>query len=321
MRRALIIGVSGQDGAYLANFLLEKGYEVHGTSRDHENCSFGNLVRLGIRERVVMHSMSLGDFRSVLMVLEKACPDELYNLGGQTSVGLSFSYPVETFESISVGTINILECLRWLRRPVRFYNAGSSEVFGNTDAPADETTHFHPRSPYATAKAAAHYSVVNYREAYDLFAVNGILFNHESPLRPSRFVTRKIVSSAVRIQAGEQERLRVGNLGIWRDWGWAPEYVEAMWKMLQLNQPEDFVIATGATHSLEEFSKRVFCLLGMRMEEHVETDMELLRPCDIERSLANPDKARHLLGWEASTDFDAMIKMLVEEERRVADKS
>ena len=180
-QKALIIGMSGQDGAYLAELLLAKGYEVHGTSRDHEASGFGNLVKLGIRDRVHLHSMSLGDFRSVLTVLQEVLPDEIYNLGGQTSVGLSLSYTVETFESISVGTINILECLRLLKFPVRFYNAGSSEVFGNTLSPANEGSHYQPRSPYATAKAAAHFAVANYREAYGLFACTGLLFNHESP--------------------------------------------------------------------------------------------------------------------------------------------
>ena len=217
VKKALIIGVSGQDGAYLAKLLLEKGYEVYGTSRDHEVSSFVNLVKLGIRDRVKTMSMVTADFRSVLSALQRAEADEVYNLAGQTSVGMSFDYPVETFDSILIGTMNLLECLRLLGHPSRFYNAGSSEVFGNTKKPATETTPFHPRSPYAAAKAAAQYAVTNYREAYGLFACTGILFNHESPLRSARFVTQKIVSTAVRIANGSKEKLTLGRLDIRRD--------------------------------------------------------------------------------------------------------
>ena len=263
MKKALIIGVSGQDGAYLAKLLLEKGYEVHGTSRDHEVSSFTNLSALGIKNHLQLNSMVTSDFRSVLTALQKADADEIYNLAGQTSVGMSFSYPVETFDSILIGTMNLLECIRLLKKPCRFYNAGSSEVFGNTERPADEETKYHPRSPYATAKAAAHYAVANYREAYGLFAATGVLFNHESPLRPSRFVTRKIVSTAVRIANGSKERLQLGNVDVHRDWGWAPEYVEAMWRILQHDQAEDFVIATGQMHSLSQFVDQVFAVLGL----------------------------------------------------------
>ena len=257
-KKALIIGVSGQDGSYLARLLLEKGYHVYGTSRDHEVTAFSNLSKLKIKDRVALRSMTSSDFRSVLTALQEIEPDEIYNLAGQTSVGLSFLYPVETFESISVGTIHILECLRILKKEIRFYNAGSSEVFGNTISPAHEETPFSPRSPYATAKAAAHYATANYREAYGLFACTGILFNHESPLRPERFVTQKIISTAVRIAAGSKERLKLGDLSIHRDWGWAPEYVEAMWKMLQYEKPEDFIVATGRMHSLEKFVQKKF---------------------------------------------------------------
>jgi GDPmannose 4,6-dehydratase len=317
MKKALIIGVSGQDGAYLAKLLLDKGYEVHGTSRDHEVSSFANLSVLGIKDAVQLNSMVTSDFRSVLTALQKADADEIYNLAGQTSVGMSFSYPVETFDSILIGTMNLLECIRLLKKPCRFYNAGSSEVFGNTERPADEETKYHPRSPYATAKAAAHYAVANYREAYGLFAATGVLFNHESPLRPSRFVTRKIVSTAVRIANGSRERLQLGNVDIHRDWGWAPEYVEAMWRILQHDEPEDFVIATGHMHSLSQFVDQVFAVLGLAAKEHVDTDRLLLRPLDIAQSVGNPEKARQLLGWSARVGFEQLVTLLIEGEQNV----
>ena len=314
-KRALILGVSGQDGAYLARFLLEKGYKVYGTSRDHEVSSFANLKTLGIKDQVHLRSMDASDFRSVLTTLQAVDAHEIYNLAGQTSVGMSFAYPVETFNSISVGTINILECVRLLKHPARFYNAGSSEVFGNTPVPATEATPFFPRSPYATAKAAAHYSVANYREAYGLFACTGILFNHESPLRPVRFVTRKIVSAAVRIANGSKETLKLGNLHIHRDWGWAPDYVDVMWRILQQSTPHDFVVATGSMHSLKDFVEKVFAGVGLDWKDHVQTDDSLLRPSDVEQSVGQPQKARELLNWQASYDFKTIIAKLIEAER------
>jgi GDPmannose 4,6-dehydratase len=311
IKKALIIGVSGQDGAYLAKLLLQKGYEVHGTSRDHEVSSFANLVSLGIRNRVKTMSMVTSDFRSVLTALQRAEADEIYNLAGQTSVGMSFAYPVETFESILIGTMNLLECLRLLRHPGRFYNAGSSEVFGNTKKPATETTPYHPRSPYAAAKAAAHFAVTNYREAYGLFACTGILFNHESPLRPARFVTQKIVSTAVRIANGSKEKLTLGRLDIRRDWGWAPEYVEAMWQMLQQEKPDDYVVATGKEHSLQQFVAETFRQLGLGWRKHVVSDPKLFRPSDIERSCGNAAKANRKLGWKCRCGFSDIIRMLL----------
>jgi GDPmannose 4,6-dehydratase len=310
-KKALIIGVSGQDGAYLARLLLGKGYEVHGTSRDHEVSTFGNLVRLGIRDKVRVGSMVTSDFRSVLTTLQRVEADEIYNLAGQTSVGMSFSYPVETFDSILIGTMNLLECLRLLRHPGRFYNAGSSEVFGNTPRPATEATPFHPRSPYAAAKAGAHYAVTNYREAYGMFACTGILFNHESPLRPDRFVTQKIVSTAVRIAQGSKEKLRLGRLDIRRDWGWAPEYVEAMWRMLQQKEPDDFVVATGEERSLQEFAAETFRNLGLDWKRHVVSDPSLYRPSDIERSCGKASKAKKKIQWKPLVNFKELIKNLV----------
>jgi GDPmannose 4,6-dehydratase len=314
--RALIIGVSGQDGAYLAQLLLAKGYEVHGTSRDANLSTFGNLARVGIRDRIRTLSVAPNDFRSALSALVQVEPDEVYNLSGQSSVGLSFDQPVETMESISIATLNLLEAIRFTKRPVRFYNAGSGECFGDTRGrPADEETPFRPRSPYAVAKAAAHFEVANYREAYGLFACSGILFNHESPLRPERFVTRKIVSAACRIAAGSEERLRLGNTKVKRDWGWAPEYVDAMWRMLQQERPDDYVIATGHTHSLEEFVGAAFAAVGLDAKDHVDVDPTLFRPTDIEGNYANAERAARVLGWRATVGMEEAVRLMVAAER------
>jgi len=310
-KTALICGVSGQDGSYLAQLLLQKGYQVHGTARDAQVTNFPNLITLGIKEQISCHSMALNDFRSVLQVLAKVQPDEIYNLAGQSSVGLSFDQPVETLESISVGTLNLLEAIRFLGRPVRLYNAGSSECFGNTEGqPADESTPFRPRSPYAVAKATAFWEVANYREAYNLFACTGILFNHESPLRPERFVTQKIIKAAKRIAAGSAEKLHLGNISIARDWGWAPEYVEAMWLMLQQERPEDYVVATGETRTLQEFVAESFSSVGLDWQAHVVTDQSLLRPSEIMVSCANPAKAAERLGWKAGNAMRDIVRMM-----------
>ncbi len=313
MKRALVCGVGGQDGAYLAKLLLDKGYEVVGTSRDAMATSFTSLARLGIREQVRAVSMAINDFRSVLSTIKSTAPDEIYNLAGQSSVGLSFDQPVETMESIAIGALNILEALRFIGRPIRFYNAGSSECFGDTgEKPATEETPFHPRSPYAVAKASAHGLVTNYREAYGLFACTGILFNHESPLRPERFVTQKLVRAAARIANGNNEMLHLGNLDIHRDWGWAPEYVEAMWLMLQSHQAEDFVIATGKTVSLRYFVEQVFSYFGLNWQEHVVSDAALLRPSDIRFGAADPSKAARVLGWRRTLDVDGVVERMCE---------
>jgi len=316
-KKALIIGISGQDGTYLTQLLVDKGYEVHGTSRDHELASFPGLTRLGLRDKVTFHSLALSDFRSVMSVVQKVRPQELYNLAGQTSVGLSFSYPVETFESISVGTLNILECLRMLDLDVRLYNAGSSEVFGNTPHGADESTPFQPRSPYATAKAAAHFTVANYREAYKLYCATGVLFNHESPLRPARFVTKKIVSAAVRIKNGSAEMLQLGRTDIKRDWGWAPDYVEAMWLMLQQDKPQDYVIATGVCTSLQDYVVQVFEALDLKWSNYVVFDEELRRPSDIDMSYGHAARAQKELNWKARMLLPEIIREMVKEELAV----
>ncbi|MBA2377573.1 MAG: GDP-mannose 4,6-dehydratase [Rubrobacter sp.] len=313
MKTALICGVSGQDGAYLAQLLLDKGYTVCGTSRDAQISSFPNLVRLGIRESLKLESVALNDFRSVLQALVKIQPDEVYNLAGQTSVGLSFEQPVETLESISIGTLNLLEAIRFLGKPIKFYNAGSSECFGDSsDKPADETTPFRPRSPYAVAKSAAFWQVANYREAYGLFACSGILYNHDSPLRPERFVTQKIVSSACRIAQGSLEKLHLGNIDIQRDWGWAADYVEAMYLMLQQEQPDDYVIATGESCSLADFIAAAFSCLGLDWHEYVVSDASLFRPTDIAVGRANPSKAKEKLGWQAKHKLKAIVQMMIQ---------
>ena len=312
-KTALICGISGQDGAYLAKLLLEKGYTVHGTSRDAQFSSFRNLVRLGIKDRVKLCSMALTDFRSVLQVVSKTKPDEVYNLAGQTSVGLSFEQPVEALDSIATGTLNLLEVIRFLDRPIRFFNAGSTESFGDTgDIAADENTPFRPRSPYGVAKATAFWEVANYREAYGLFTCSGILSNHDSPLRPERFVTQKIVAAAQRIANGSDEVLRLGNTAIQRDWGWAPEYVQSMHLMLQQPRADDFVIATGKTTSLNEFVEKAFELVGLHWQDHVKTDAGLFRPTDIAVSRVNPTKANQHLGWKAQFGVKEIIQGMME---------
>jgi GDPmannose 4,6-dehydratase len=315
MKTALICGVSGQDGAYLAKLLLEKGYRVIGTSRDAQVAHFANLHRLSIKDHVEVVSMALTDFRSTLQTIDKAKPDEVYNLGGQTSVGLSFQQPVEAMDSISVGTINLLEAVRFLGSGIKVYNATSSDCFGDTGTEAaSERTAFQPRSPYAVAKAAAHWAAVNYRDAYGLFAANGILFNHESPLRPERFVTKKIICAACRIRTGSKCTLKLGNLAIQRDWGWAPEYVEAIWRIMQQPKANDFVIATGSAYRLEDFAATAFTEVGLDWREHVEIDHDLLRPSEIMCSKGDAAKAHAELGWKSSYIMPDVVRMMVRAE-------
>lgn len=311
-RTALICGVSGQDGGYLAKLLLNKGYTVWGTSRDAQGSSFSNLGFLGIFDRVRKISMVPEDFRSVFLAVRQSNPDEIYFLAGLSSVGLSFEQPAETIQSVVLGTLNMLESCRMFDKPVRLYHAGSSECFGDTQGlPANENTPFSPRSPYAVAKSSAYWLVNNYREAYRLYACTGILFNHESPLRPDRFVTKKIVSAAKRIAAGSSEKLRLGRMDIARDWGWAPEYVDAMWLMLQRDQPQDFVIATGATYTLKQFVQMTFSALGLNWREYVQQDEALFRPTDLAISVADPSQARDVLGWSAQTLLPQVIEKMM----------
>jgi GDPmannose 4,6-dehydratase len=312
MKKALICGVSGQDGTYLSKLLLEKGYQVFGGSRDAQSSNFDNLNKLGIFKDIEFVSISVNDFRSVLQVIMKIKPDEIYNLAGQSSVALSFEQPVETLESISIGTLNLLEAIRFSGLNIKLYNAGSSECFGNATEAVHENTPFRPRSPYGVAKATAFWEVANYREAYNLFACTGILFNHESPLRKERFVTKKIIATACRIATGSNEKLILGNINVYRDWGWAPEYVEAMWLMLQQEKPDDFIIASGETMSLKEFVTTTFEHLSLKIEDHVRFDEDLLRPTDIEKGYANATKAKEILNWEAKIKTTELVKLMVD---------
>jgi len=310
---ALICGVSGQDGSYLAKLLLEKGYSVFGTSRDVQGSGFSNLRQLGIKEQIQFISMVPEDFRSVLVALRKSNPDEIYYLAGQSSVGLSFEQPAETIQSITLGTLNMLEGSRMMDKRIKLYHAGSGECFGDTQGkPANEQTPFYPMSPYAVAKSSAYWLVNNYRDAYGLFACTGILFNHESPLRPERFVTQKIINAVKRIAQGSNEKLKLGRLDIARDWGWAPEYVEAMWLMLQQEKPHDYVIATGVTISLEEFVQGAFAQAGLNWRDYVEQDPALFRPTDLAVGRADPTRAHRELGWKATTKGVDVVKKMYE---------
>lgn len=300
-RRALICGISGQDGAYLAQLLLSKGYEVWGTSRNPNINPFHALRALGIFEDVHLHSMAPENFPDVLQVFSAIEPHEVYNLTGQSSVGLSFEKPQETMSSLTISTLNQLEAIRFVDKKIRFFNAGSGEVFGDTgEGCADENSVFHPQSPYAIAKAASTWQAALYRKSYGMFACTGILFNHESPLRPERFVTKKIIDTVIGITEGTIEKLSLGNTDIRRDWGWAPDFAVAMWEMLNFDFPEDFVIATGESHSLQHFVEAVFAEAGLDWRKYVSIDPLLLRPSDPMISRGNPRKAKVLLNWRPS---------------------
>jgi GDPmannose 4,6-dehydratase len=313
MKRALICGVSGQDGAFLAQFLLLKGYEVWGTSRDAQGSRFKNLRRLSIFSRVKKISMSVEDFRSVYMAIEQSKPDEVYFLAGQSSVGLSFDLPAETIQSILYGALNILEVCRLVSRPMKLYLAGSSECFGDTSGkPADESTPFDPKSPYAVAKASAFWLANSYRDSYDIFACTGILFNHESFLRPERFVTQKIVQAAIRISKGSAETLELGRLDIARDWGWAPDYVEAMWLMLQQKSPENYVVASGKTSTLESFVEQAFTTVNLNWRDHVVQNPLFHRPNEVTYSCGNPSLINANLNWAARTSMPEVVDRMIE---------
>jgi len=329
MKTVLICGISGQDGSFLARLLLQKGYTVIGTSRDARASSFRNLARLEIREQLSYESMSLVDFRSVAQVLDKVRPDEIYNFAGQSSLGLSFEMPVETMESHALGSLNILEAIRFLKLKTRFFNASSGECFGSTDqSHANEETPFHPKSPYAVAKAAAFWTLDSYREAYGLYACSGLLFNHESHLRGFDFVTRKITHAAASIQLGLQEKVSLGNLNASRDWGHAEDYVRCMWLMLQQDKPEDYVIATGKSHTVREFVECAFGAIGLVLSWHGKGVEEqgvdqhgIIRVCvnpkffrlvEVDVLLGDASKAKQQLDWRCEHAFAEMIHNMVE---------
>jgi GDPmannose 4,6-dehydratase len=314
-KTALICGVTGQDGAYLAHHLLGLGYRVVGTSRDAQMADLSRLQRLGIAGELELVSLAPNDFRSVLKVVSTVQPQQIYNLAGQTSVGLSFEQPVECMESISVATLNLLEVIRYLGGGIRFFNAGSSECFGQTgEEPATEDTPLRPRSPYAVAKAAAYWQVATYREAYGMFACTGILANHESPLRPQRFVTQKIIAGVKAIKAGQAPTIQLGNLDIWRDWGWAPEYVEAMVLMLQAEQPNDYLIASGTTTSLRDFAQAAFAAADLDLANHLESVEALLRPADLTYSAMNPARIAAQLGWRCQVPVREIVAKMYHSE-------
>jgi GDPmannose 4,6-dehydratase len=311
--RALICGISGQDGSLLANFLLDKGYEIWGTSRDIQSCSLRNLKSLGIEKDISLLSMAPNDFRSVYNAFQLASPDEVYNLSGQTSVGLSFEQPVETLESIITGTLNILEVIRTHFNNTKFYNAGSGECFGDTNNMlADEATTFAPTSPYGIAKASAQWLVSNYRQSYNLHASTGILFNHESQFRPKRFVTQKIIYGVQDVISGKSQKIVLGLLDIKRDWGWASEYVEVMWKMLQQEIPDDFVVATGQVYSLRDFIEHAFKIYNLEWRDYVHISTDLLRPLDIKYSGGSSYKATKVLNWQPKYNMYKIVEAMSE---------
>lgn len=321
-RRALICGISGQDGTYLAQRLLKDGYEVWGSSRDAEMNTFHNLHQLDLYKSIRLVSLNTSDLGSILNLLRQAKPDELYSLAGQSSVGLSYEQPIETMQSIAQGTLNLLEAIRLLDREVRFYNAGSTESFGDTgDGVADEESPLRPRSPYAVAKASAYWTVRTYREAYAMYACTGILSNHESPLRPRRFVTRKIVQAVASLMQGASGKLTLGNLDVERDWGWAPEYVDAISRMLRQDTPADYVIATGRSHSLTEFVETAYRLAGHDWREFVTVDPHLIRPTDIRCNKVSVQKAADGLQWKPTRYMEDVIAGMLEAETRIAPAS
>ena len=313
MKRALIIGVSGQDGAYLSKLLLTKKYQVWGTSRDVHGADFTKLSKLNILNQVKLLTLSCDDLSSFLKALEISNPDEVYYLAGQSSVSLSFEKPAESIQSIVLGTLYLLEACKTINKEIKIYFAGSSECFGDTGkVKATELTPFKPKSPYAVAKASSYWLVNNYRESYNTKACTGLLFNHESPLRPERFVTQKIISAAKRISKGSNEILELGNLDFSRDWGWASEYVEAMWLMLQQVEFKDYVISTGETNSLKEFVSEAFLFFGLDWRKHVKVNDKYLRPTDIIYNGGNSNKAKTELGWSPKIKMRDAISMMIE---------
>jgi GDPmannose 4,6-dehydratase len=327
MKRALITGITGQDGSYLSEFLLSKGYEVHGLIRRVSTFNTSRIDHLyrDPHERdtkLFLHHGDVSDGSALRRVLETAAPDEVYNLAAQSHVRVSFQEPEYTADVVATGTLRLLEAItsyqRHTARRIKFYQAGSSEMFGAAHPPQNEATLFYPRSPYAVSKVAAHWFTINYREAHDLFACNGILFNHESPRRGETFVTRKISRAVGRIRHGLQDKLFLGNLDAKRDWGFAGDYVEAMWAMLQQSTPDDYVVATGETHTVREFVELAFGTAGLDWKKHVEIDPRYFRPTEVDVLLGDPTKARTILNWRPKVTFDTLVRMMVEHDMTLA---
>jgi GDPmannose 4,6-dehydratase len=316
---ALITGITGQDGSYLAELLIAKGYEVHGLVRRSSSMSRARIASLHDGEaanRVALHYGDLDEPLGLVRLLTEVQPDEIYHLAAQSHVQISFELPDYTGSVTGLGTMRLLEALRITRLPARFYQASSSEMFGSAPPPQNEWTPFHPRSPYALAKVYAYWATVNYREAYGMFASNGILFNHESPRRGENFVTRKITKGVAAIAAGRQDKLHLGNLDARRDWGFAGDYVEAMWRMLQHDRPDDFVVATGESHSVREFCDAAFGRVGLDYGEHVVVDERLFRPAEVDDLLGDPSKAMTELGWVPATKFSDLVALMVDADMR-----
>jgi GDPmannose 4,6-dehydratase len=316
-KRALLTGLTGQDGSYLAELLLEKGYEVHGIIRRSSSFNTGRIEHL-YRDpheegtRLFSHYGDLADPVALTRLIYELQPHEIYNLGAQSHVRVSFDIPEYTFDVTGAGTLRLLEAIRESEVKTRFYQASSSEIFGASPPPQNEATPFHPRSPYAVAKVAAYWSTVNYRESYDMFAVNGILFNHESPRRGETFVTRKITRAVARIKAGLQDKLYMGNLDAERDWGYAPDFVEAMWLMLQADEPDDYVVATEEKHSVREALEIAFGHVALDPDRYVEIDPRYFRPAEVDSLLGDASKAREKLGWEPKVKFRELIELMVD---------
>jgi GDPmannose 4,6-dehydratase len=325
-KKALITGITGQDGSYLAELLLQKGYEVHGIVRRSSSFNTDRIEHLykdphDPDARLFLHYGDLVDGTGLREILTRVQPDEVYNLGAQSHVRVSFDQPVYTVQSDALGTINLLEAIRDTGQPVRFYQASSSEMYGKVvETPQTEKTPFYPRSPYACAKVYSYWQTVNYRESYGMFACNGILFNHESPRRGETFVTRKITRAATRIKEGLQKKLYLGNLDAKRDWGFAGDYVEAMWLMLQQPQPDDYVVATGETHSVKEFLAEVFGYLDMDWQQYVEVDPRYFRPAEVDLLLGDPAKAKRVLNWQPQITFKTLAKMMTDADWKIAKK-
>jgi GDPmannose 4,6-dehydratase len=324
MKRALISGITGQDGSYLAELLLDKGYEVHGLIRRSSSFSTGRIEHLykdpheeGVR--LFLHYSDLSDASSLITTLNRVRPDEVYNLGAQSHVKVSFEMPEFTADSTAMGTLRLLEAVRHVDHDVRFYQAGSSEMFGEVaERPQSETTVFRPRSPYAISKVFAHQMTIQYRDAYGLFASNGILFNHESPRRGPTFVTRKVTRAIAAILAGTVDKLYLGNLDAQRDWGYAPEYVDAMWRMLQHDEPGEFVIATGEMHTVREFVELAFRMVGLDWAEYVAIDPRYFRPTEVDELCGDATKAREVLGWQPTTSFGQLVRIMLAADLREA---